>query len=134
MADLLSLKIGWCLASECHVAGPSKGNSFMGVELIDVRKELPKPSRKRESVIMSTPEWQEAIAKIEAGLRAHAGLKLVLSPKTLSKLGKYGRFASRTLKIQLKKYVQERKLDLAVFYRGSQDGQPVIWVTHEKEK
>ena len=106
----------------------------MGVEVVDVRKELPKPSRKRGSIITSTPEWQETIAKIDAGLKPHEGIKVVLSQKTLAKLGKYARFASRTLKIQLKKYVQERKRGLAVFYRGSQDGQPVIWVTHEKEK
>ena len=103
----------------------------MAVEIIDVRKELPGPSRKRNSVIMGTPEWQETIAKIDAGLKPHEGLKIVLSQKTLAKLGKY---APRTLKIQLKKYVQERKPGLAVFYRGSQDGVPIVWVTHEKDK
>ncbi len=103
----------------------------MAVELIDVRKDLPGPSRKRRSVAMDTPEWQEAVAKIDSGLKPHEGLKIVVSPKTLAKLGRY---ASRTLKIQLKRYVQERKPGLAVFYRGSQGGEPVIWVTHEKEK
>jgi hypothetical protein len=106
----------------------------MGVEVVDVRKQLPKPSRKRVSVIMKTSEWQETIAKIDEGLKPHEGLKVVVSEKTLAKLGKHGRFASRTLKIQLKKYVQERKRGLAVFYRGSEDGQPVIWVTHERVK
>lgn len=106
----------------------------MAVELVDVRKELPTPSRKRKSVIMSTPEWEDAVAKIDSGLKPHEGLKIVVSPKTLAKLGKHARYATRTLKIQLKKYVQDRRPALAVFYRGSQDGQPVIWVTHEKEK
>jgi hypothetical protein len=106
----------------------------MGVEVVDVRKQLPKPSRKRESVIMKTTEWQKTIAKIDEGLKPHEGVKVVLSQKTLAELGKYERYASRTLKIQLKKYVQERKRGLAVFYRGSQDGQPVIWVTHERDK
>ena len=107
----------------------------MPVEVIDVRKDLPRPSRKRKSIIMDTPEWQETITKIEAGLRPHEGLKVVLSPKSLAKLKKkHARYAPRTLKIQLKKYVQERQPGLAVFYRGSQDGVPVIWVTHEKDK
>jgi hypothetical protein len=103
----------------------------MAVELVDVRKDLPTPSRKRKSVIMGTPEWEEAVTKIDSGLKQHEGLKIVVSPKTLAKLGKY---APRTLKIQLKRYVQERRPALAVFYRGSQDGVPVIWVTHEKER
>src|ERR1700677_957673 len=103
----------------------------MGVELIDVRKELPGPSRNGNSVIVHTPEWQETVAKIDAGLKPHEGLKIVLGQKTLAKLGRY---APRTLKIQLKRYVQGRKPSLAVFYRGSQDGVPIVWVTHEKEK
>ena len=32
------------------------------------------------------------------------------------------------------RYVQDHRPALAVFFRGSQDGVPVIWVTHEKEK
>lgn len=101
------------------------------VEVVDVRTDLPTPSRKRKSVIMGTPEWKETIAKIDAGLKPHEGLKIVLSQKTLAKLGRY---APRTLKIQLKRYVQERKPGLAVFYRGSQDRVPIVWVTHEKDK
>jgi len=103
----------------------------MAVEIIDVRKDLPNPSRRRRSVAMDTPEWQDAVAKIDSGLKPHEGLRIVVSPKTLAKLGRY---APRTLKIQLKRYVQERKPGLVVFYRGSQDDVPVIWVTDKKDK
>ena len=60
----------------------------MGVEVVDVRKELPKPSRKRGSIITSTPEWQETITKIDAGLKPHEGLKVVAQPEDLSQAWK----------------------------------------------
>ena len=81
---------------------------------------------------MDTPEWQGAVAKIDSGLKPHEGLKIVVSPKTLAKLGKY---APRTLKIQLKRYVQERKEARSCrVLSASQNGVPVIWVTREKDK
>ena len=81
----------------------------------------------RRSMIIDTQEWQEAVKKIESGLKAHEGIELVVSERAKSLIGDN---AARILKYQLQKYVSERGLDLKVFFRGKDKatGLPITYV------
>lgn len=104
----------------------------MPMKVIDM-KQLPQRTRKRRSMIMDTEEWQEAVKKIESGLKAHEGIELVVSKKAKSEIGEN---AARILKYQLQKFIKERGLDLEVFFRGKDEatGLPITYVTVADKK
>jgi len=79
-------------------------------------------------MIMDIEEWQQAVKKIDSGLKAHEGLELVVSEKARSEIGEN---AARILKFQLQKYIKERGLELQVFFRGKDEatGLPITYVT-----
>lgn len=105
----------------------------MAIRVIDTREEPLLQKRLRRSGIMDTPEWQEAVKKIDSGLKAHEGIELVVSERSKSSIGKN---AAQILKFQLQKYVSERGLDLKVFFRGKDraTGLPITYVTATDEK
>jgi len=87
----------------------------------------------RRSMIMDTEEWQQAVKKIESGLKAHEGIELVVSARAKADIGEN---AARILKYQLQKYIKERGLALQVFFRGKDlaTGLPVTYVTVTDKK
>jgi hypothetical protein len=110
-----------------------KGAIRMPFRVIDIRKQLPQQKRNRRSMIMDTEEWKEAVKKIDAGLKAHEGIELVVGEKARADVGEN---VARILKYQLQKYVKERGLDLEVFFRGKDDvtGLPITYVTVADKK
>src|ERR1039458_7725304 len=99
----------------------------MPMRVIDTRKQLPTRKRMRRSMIMDTQEWQQAVKKIESGLKAHEGIELVVSERAKAEIGEN---VARILKFQLQKYIRERGLDLKVFFRGKDGatGLPITYV------
>ena len=97
----------------------------MPVEIIDIRKDIPKPKRKRKSVIESTKEWQYVQTKLSNGLKPHEGLRIVLTNETMRKV----KHAPRMLQKRIERYLEELKLDYDVFRRGStEEGTPILYV------
>jgi hypothetical protein len=109
------------------------GDLNMPMRVIDTRKQLPQRKRNRRSMIMDTEEWQEAIKKIESGLKAHEGIELVVSKQAQADVGEN---VARILKYQLQKYIKERDLDLEVFFRGKDPATdlPITYVTVPDKK
>jgi hypothetical protein len=119
---------GNVLKKKCDMVMKGMELKKMPMKVIDIRKQLPQRKRMRRSMIMDTEEWQEAVKKIESGLKAHEGIELLVSERAKSEIGEN---AARILKYQLQKFIKERGLDLEVFFRGKDEatGLPITYVT-----
>lgn len=107
---------------EAFVSATTK---FMPVQVIDLRKDIPKPQRHRKSALEDTEEYRYVMTKLAAGLKPNEGLRIVLSGPTLKKV----KNAPRLFKAIVQKYVTEMKLDYDVFHRGTTpEGTPILYV------
>lgn len=97
----------------------------MPVEVIDLRKGIPRATRHRKSALDDSKEWRYVQTKLSNGLKPHEGLKIVLTPELLHKV----KNAARLFKEKTEKYIEELHLNYDVFQRGTtSEGNPVIYV------
>lgn len=103
----------------------------MPVEVIDIRRDIPRPSRKRKSAVENTKEWQYVETKLRAGLKPYEGLRIVLTHETMKKI----KNAPRMRQKRIKRYLKDLHLEYDVFQRSStEEGTPIIWVSGRSEK
>lgn len=103
----------------------------MPVKVIDIRRDIPRPSRKRKSAVEDTKEWQYVETKLRAGLKPYEGLQVILTNETLKKV----KNAPRMFQKRVQRYLKELNLEYDVFQRGTtEEGTPVIWVSGRSEK
>lgn len=99
----------------------------MPVEVIDIRKQLPKATRNRHSALEDTMEWSYVVTKLAHGLKPNEGLRIVLSKATADEL----KHAPRLFKKRVEHYIASLKLDYAVFQRGvTEEGTPILYVAN----
>jgi hypothetical protein len=101
----------------------------MPVEVIDVRKQLPGPTRKRHSILKSTKEWSAVLTKLERGLKPNEGLRVVLTQDTLDKVEHAGRLFKR----HMERHLKTMHLNYQVYQRGTtEDGAPIIYISNSQ--